>query len=109
MDVAFPPYLKAMGRIGRERGWPPPTRQQFEFETSTQGALFVGSPQQVIDKILYEHELFQHQRMLVQFSVGPTAHADIMRSIELYGTIVAPAVHTALGVSTSSTQPVPAE
>ena len=109
MDVAFPPYLEAMGRIGRERGWPPPTRQQFEFETSAQGALFVGSPQQVIDKILYEHELFHHQRTLLQFSVGPTAHADIMKSIELYGTIVAPAVRRALGVSTEATQPATAE
>jgi probable LLM family oxidoreductase len=99
MDVAFPPYLEAMGRIGRERGWPPPTRQQFEFETSPRGALFVGSPQQVIDKILAEHELFRHQRMMLQFSVGPMAHADIMRSIELYGTVVAPAVRQALGVT----------
>lgn len=95
-DIAFPPYLEAMGRIGRERGWPPPTRQQFDFETSPQGAVFVGSPQQVIDKILYEHELFKHQRMMLQFSVGPMAHADIMRCIELYGTVVAPAVRKAL-------------
>jgi probable LLM family oxidoreductase len=96
-DVAFPPYLDAMGRIGRERGWPPPTRRQFDFESSPEGALFIGSPQQVIEKILYEHELFRHQRMLLQFSVGPMAHADIMRSIELFGTVVAPAVREALG------------
>jgi len=98
-DIAFPPYLETMGRIGRERGWPPPTRQQFEFETSPQGALFIGSPQQVIDKILYEHELFRHQRLLLQFSVGPMAHADIMRSIELFGTVVAPAVRKATAAS----------
>jgi alkanesulfonate monooxygenase SsuD/methylene tetrahydromethanopterin reductase-like flavin-dependent oxidoreductase (luciferase family) len=60
------------------------------------GAIFVGSPQQVIDKILYEHELFKHDRMLLQFSVGPMKHADIMRSIELFGTVVAPAVRSAL-------------
>jgi len=103
-DLAFPPYLEAMGRIGRERGWPPPTRQQFDFETSAQGAVFVGSPQQVIDKILYEHELFAHQRMMLQFSVGPMAHADIMRCIELYGTVVAPAVRKALGAGASSAE-----
>ena len=103
IEVAFPPYLEAMGRIGRERGWPPPTRQQFEFEASPQGAIFVGSPQQVIDKILYEHEIFQHDRMLLQFSVGPTAHADIMRSIELFGTVVAPAVRKALGTAHNAT------
>ncbi len=95
-EIAFPPYLDAMGRIGRERGWPPPTRRQFDAEISPHGAVFVGNPQQVIDKILYEHELFDHQRMLLQFSVGPMQHADIMRSIELFGTVVAPAVRKAL-------------
>jgi probable LLM family oxidoreductase len=97
MAKAFPPYLEVMGRIGRERGWPPPTREQFEFESSPRGAIFVGSPQQVIDKILFEHELFGHQRMMLQLSVGPMAHADVMRAIELYGTVVAPAVRKALG------------
>lgn len=97
-DVAFPPYLDSMGRIGRERGWPPPTRRQFDAEISAHGALFVGNPQQVIDKILYEHELFRHQRTLLQFSVGPMLHADIMRSIELFGSVVAPAVRKALAV-----------
>ena len=96
IEVALPPYLETMGRIGRERGWPPPTRQQFEFEMAPRGAIFVGSPQQVIDKILFEHELFQHDRTLLQFSVGPMKHADILRSIELFGTVVAPAVRAAL-------------
>ena len=100
-DLAFPPYLDAMGRIGRERGWPPPTRRQFDAEISPRGALFVGDPQRVIDKILYEQELFGHQRMLLQLSVGPMRHADILRSIELYGTVVAPAVRRALGVQTT--------
>lgn len=101
-EIAFPPYLDAMGRIGRERGWPPPTRRQFDAEISPHGAVFVGSPQQVIDKILYEHELFDHQRMLLQFSVGPMQHADIMRSIELFGTVVAPAVRKALAAGRSA-------
>ncbi|MDQ8162827.1 MAG: LLM class flavin-dependent oxidoreductase, partial [Gemmatimonadota bacterium] len=91
-----PPYIATMGRIGRERGWPMPTQRQFDAERSPYGALLIGSPQQVIDKILYEHELFAHDRMLIQFSVGPMEHADIMRCIELYGTVVAPAVRAAL-------------
>lgn len=95
-DLAFPPYIATMGRIGRERGWPMPTRRQFEFERAPHGALLIGDPSRVIDKILYEHELFAHDRMLIQFSVGPMDHADIMRAIELYGTKVAPAVRTAL-------------
>ena len=58
--------------------------------------MFVGSPNEVIDKIPYEHELFGHQRFLVQFSVGPMQYNVLMRSIELFGTMVAPAVRKAL-------------
>ena len=89
---AFPPYFDVMGRIGRERGWPPPTRAQFDAERSPRGALLIGSPQEVIDKILYEHELFGNTRYLVQFSVGSMPHAKLLRSIELFGTVVAPVV-----------------
>ncbi len=95
-DDAFPPYLEVMGRIGRERGWPPPTRERFEAERSPGGALLVGDPQQVIDKILFEHGLFGNERFLLQMSVGTMPHASIMRSIELFGTVVAPAVRRAV-------------
>lgn len=93
----FPPYAQVMGKIGRERGWPPPSREHFEAECSPHGALFVGSPQQIVDKILYEYELFKHQRFLIQFSVGTMPHEKIMKSIELFGTKVAPAVRKAIG------------
>jgi len=96
MNDAFPPYLEMMGKIGRERGWPPPTRRQFEAETSPRGALLVGAPQQIIDKILFEHELFGNQRFLMQLSVGSMPHAKMMRAIELLGTEVAPAVRRAV-------------
>jgi probable LLM family oxidoreductase len=96
VDLAFGPYIDTMGRIGRERGWPMPTRQQFDFERSPRGAMLLGSPQEVIDKILFEHELFGMDRMLIQFSVGPMPHKDMLRCIELYGTVVAPAVRKAL-------------
>ena len=96
-EDAFPPYFDVMGRIGRERGWPPPTRRQFDAERSPRGSMFVGDPQQVIDKILFEHELFGHQRFLLQMTVGTMPHAKVMRSIELFGTRVAPAVRRQLG------------
>jgi probable LLM family oxidoreductase len=96
-EDAFPPYLDVMGRIGKERGWPPPTRRQFDVERSPRGALLVGDPQEVIDKILFEHELFGHQRFLMQMSVGTMPHARIMRSIELLGTKVAPVVRRETG------------
>ncbi len=95
-DIAWPAYADTMGRIGRERGWPPPTRAHFDRERSRHGAMLLGSPQEVIDKILWEHELFGMTRFLIQFSVGTLPHSVIMRSIELYGTVVAPAVRSAL-------------
>jgi probable LLM family oxidoreductase len=91
-DEAFVAHKVVMDKIGRERGWPPMTRGQFDASTELRGANFVGSPQQVIEKILFQHEIFGHQRFMVQFSVGTLPHASIMRSIELYGTEVAPAV-----------------
>lgn len=91
-DEFFPPYAEVMSRIGRERGWPGMNRQQFDASTGSQGALLVGSPQQVVDKILYEHELFGHTRFLAQMSIGALPHQQAMRSIELLGTKVAPEV-----------------
>jgi probable LLM family oxidoreductase len=96
-DEAFPPYLDVMGRIGRERGWPPPTRARCDAERAPRGALLVGSPEEVTEKILFEHQLFGHQRFLLQLSVGTMPHASVMRAIELLGTVVAPAVRRALG------------
>jgi probable LLM family oxidoreductase len=103
-DVAYPPFAEVMNRLGRERGWAPMTRQQFEAQRSPRGALLIGSPQEVIDKILFEHELFGHQRFLLQFSVGTLPHDKIMRSIELFGTKVAPVVRRELGGRTPKPQ-----
>jgi len=93
----YPPYAEVMTKIGRERGWPPMTRQHYDAMRSPHGSLLVGSPQEVIDKILYEYELFHHQRFLAHFSVGTMPHGKIMHAIELLGTKVAPEVrrHTA--------------
>lgn len=91
-DEFFPSYAYVMSNIGKERGWPPTTRGQFEAGRSKQGALLVGSPQQVIDKILYEKELFGLERFLLHVSVGTMPHAQIMHSIELFGTLVAPVI-----------------
>jgi alkanesulfonate monooxygenase SsuD/methylene tetrahydromethanopterin reductase-like flavin-dependent oxidoreductase (luciferase family) len=95
-DEAFPPFAATMTRIGRERGWPPTTRAQFDAECSPHGALLVGSPDQVIEKILFEHGLFAMDRFLVQLTVGPMPHDRVLRAIELLGTVVAPAVRQAL-------------
>jgi probable LLM family oxidoreductase len=91
-DEAFGAYKIVMDKLGRERGWPPLTRPAFDASRTLHGANFVGSPQEVIEKILFQHEIFGHDRTLLQFSVGTLPHASIMRSIELYGTEVAPVV-----------------
>ena len=96
-DIAFPPFAETMSRIGRERGWPPTTRGHFDAESALPGALFIGSPQQIVDKILYQHEIFRHDRFLLQLTVGPIPHREVMRAIELLGTEVAPAVRKAVG------------
>jgi len=94
-DEFYPSYAYVMSNIGKERGWPPTTRAQFEAGRSKQGALLVGSVQQVIDKILFEKELFGLDRFLLHVSVGTMPHAQIMHSIELFGTQVAPVIRKA--------------
>lgn len=95
-DEFYPYYSFMMNRVGRDRGWPPLSRQQFEQSRSPKGALMVGSVQLVIDKILYEHELFGNTRFMAQASVGNVPHKMVMKSIELFGTKVVPAVRKTL-------------
>jgi probable LLM family oxidoreductase len=98
----FPGYATMMNRIGRERGWAPMERQSFDALRTLRGALVVGSPEEVVKKILYQHELFGHQRFMAQMSVGTLPHAQVMRSIELMGTEVAPVVRKELAGSTQN-------
>ena len=92
-DSAFAaPYLAMMNRIGRERGWPPSGRPEYEALRSPRGAVAAGSPEQVAEKILFEHELFGHQRYIGQMSVGAVDHRAVLGSMELFGTEVAPVV-----------------
>ncbi len=95
-DEFYPYYATMMNRVGRDRGWPPLTRQQFDYSRSPKGALMVGSVQQVIDKILYEHELFGNTRFMAQASIGNVPHKMTMKSIELFGTKVAPVIRQAV-------------
>jgi probable LLM family oxidoreductase len=92
IDESFPYVAVTMNKIGKERGWAPMTHQDYSNSAALQGANFVGTPQQVIDKILFQWDIFRHDRFLVQFSVGTMPHDKILRSIELFGTEVAPVV-----------------
>lgn len=96
-DEYYPAYAVMMNRIGRERGWAPMTRAQFDALRGPEGALMVGDPDEVAAKIVRQHALFGHDRFTAQISVGPLAHPHVLRSIELLGTEVAPRVRAALG------------
>lgn len=91
-EDAYNAYSYVMAKIGRERGWPPPTREKFETERGPLGANLVGTPEEVAAKILYEHQLFGLDRFLIQLSVGTLPHEKVLRAIELFGTKVAPIV-----------------
>ncbi|HET9438280.1 MAG TPA: LLM class flavin-dependent oxidoreductase [Gaiellaceae bacterium] len=99
LDESFPYVSAAMNRIGRERGWPPMQRPDYDAAATLRGANFVGTPEQVVEKILFQHELFGHDRFLLQFTIGGSPHDGILRSIELLGREVAPKVRAALSRS----------
>jgi probable LLM family oxidoreductase len=101
-DDFFPGYATMMNRVGRERGWAPMQRPSFDALRTLRGALVVGSPEQVVEKILFQHSIFGHDRFLAQMSVGSLEHAKVLRSIELLGTEVAPSVRAELSRSAAS-------
>ncbi|WEA02538.1 LLM class flavin-dependent oxidoreductase [Mucilaginibacter sp. SJ] len=90
-DEFYPSYEAIMTRVGKDRGWSPMTREQFEYLRDF-GPLVVGDPQQAIDKIMQQYELFGNTRFVAQLVTGFTKHKDILKAIELYGTRVAPVV-----------------
>ncbi len=98
-DLVWPSYKLMVDKLGRERGWPPQGRPHFEHGRGKFGHLVVGSPQEAIDKILAEHELFHMDRFAIQFTVGGSHHKEVLKSIDLFGTVVAPAVKRALGTA----------
>jgi probable LLM family oxidoreductase len=106
-EDAYAAYSYVMAKIGRERGWPPPTREQFEAERGPLGANLVGTPEEVAAKIVYEHELFGLDRFLIQLSVGTLPHEKVLHAIELFGTKVAPIVRREVGRRTAAI-PMPA-
>ncbi|NRQ51673.1 LLM class flavin-dependent oxidoreductase [Aeromicrobium stalagmiti] len=95
-EELWPHFAVQRERIGRERGWPPPTREEFEASAGPEGAIYVGSPQTVADKIVRNTRILGLDRFDLKFSNGALPHDKLMRSIELYGREVAPLVHAAL-------------
>jgi probable LLM family oxidoreductase len=96
-DELWPHYSAMHTRIGRERGWSPMTRQQFDETAAADGALFVGSPQTVAAKIVRVATDMGLARFDLKYSAGTLPHEKLMRCIELYGTEVIPLVRSQLG------------
>src|SRR5467141_2225767 len=92
-DEFFPGYARAVGDIGKERGWPPPTRGGFDAQRGRHGALLIGDPDEVVDKIMRHSEaLGGISRITFQMNAASLPHAKLMNAIELLGTHVAPAL-----------------
>ncbi|WP_298495993.1 LLM class flavin-dependent oxidoreductase [uncultured Maritimibacter sp.] len=94
-DTFFPAQKAVMDQIGRERGWAPQTRAQFDAGIGPEGAQFVGSPSQIVDKVLGLKEDLGFDRVLIQMAIGIIDHGEMMKAIEVLGTKVAPELRKA--------------
>jgi len=97
-EEVWPHYLAMMNRIGRERGWPPRGRDDFEREAGPDGALYVGAPETVANKIVNTVNLLGLSRFVMKYSNGTLPHESLMTSIGLYGAEVIPRVRRALAL-----------
>jgi probable LLM family oxidoreductase len=96
-DDFFPGYARAVTDVGKERGWPPVTRAAFDAQRGPEGALLIGSAEEVVEKIIHHDEaLGGISRITFQMNAASLPHAKLMRAIEVLGTRVAPAVREAL-------------
>jgi probable LLM family oxidoreductase len=95
-DEAYEGFESMNNTIGRERGWPPYNRMRFQRDVGPEGALYIGSPETVARKIADTVRTLGIQRFDMKFSTGTLSHEKMMRSIELYGTSVAPLVRDML-------------
>lgn len=94
-EILWPHYADMFGRIGRERGWPPVTKDRYLAEVQ-HGALYVGSPESVARKIAKTVKTLGVQRFDMKYSTGPVPHGDLMQCIRLYGEKVIPLVRDML-------------
>jgi probable LLM family oxidoreductase len=92
VEAYYPAATVMMNRIGRERGWAPTTQAHLEKQRLLRGSDFVGTPDEIIEKILFQHELFKHQRFLMYMGNYAIEHRQMLRAVELFGTKVAPVV-----------------
>jgi probable LLM family oxidoreductase len=102
-DQFWPHYAEVMGRASAERGFPPPTRQSFAQEIGPAGALYVGAPETVADKIVANLKVLGATRFDLKYGMGDLPHDDLMRGIELYGSRVVPLVKEKMSLAGEAT------
>jgi len=102
VEAYYPSATIVMNKIGRERGWGPVTQGQLEGSRTLRGSDFVGSPAEIIEKILFQHSIFGHQRLLLQLGIGTIEHSKMLRAVELLGTKVAPVVRAEIARRTAN-------
>lgn len=95
-DKFYPSTQYAMNVIGRERGWPPYTRETFDAARQFDGALYVGDPETVAEKIIFLRKNVGITRFFLHVPVGSMPHEEVMQAIELFGKEVAPIVRKAI-------------
>ncbi len=89
-------YETVMNQIGKERNWPPITREGFMSSIGPAGSLMLGNPEEVAEKILKQYDLFKQNRFLIQIDVGSMPHEKVLNAIRLLGEKVAPIIHSKL-------------
>ena len=104
VDAYYPAATAMMNKIGRERGWAPATREQLETQRLLRGSDFVGSPDEIVEKILFQHDVFKHQRFLMYMGNNSIEHRNMLHAIELFGTKVAPVVRKEIASRNSSAE-----
>lgn len=105
-DTFYEPQAEVMNRIGRERGWGPTSRAQFDHSSGPRGAIFIGDPETLAEKIVAMHRIFGNTRFLIQMAIGTMPHLKLMKAIELLGTKVAPVVRREVAAFNASKKPL---
>jgi len=101
-DDFFPGYARAFTTVGKERGWSPITRAQFDAQLKPDGALLVGNAEEVVEKIgRYDEVLGGISRITFQMNAASLPHRKLMQAIEVIGTRVAPALSQGLAVESN--------
>lgn len=96
IEAYYPAYLNSMSTIARERGWGRLDRSTYAPTVTFEGAFYVGNPEQIAEKIIAAHEVFDHDRFVLQIGTATIPHRDVLHAIELFGTRVIPMVNAAL-------------